>query len=181
MNLILVSLTAAILLLFANQPSAIAGVSEGDPSTVAHVDLDRYLGTWYEIASYPQVFSRGCTGTRAIYAKSDDGNISVTNQCRIGSLDGQQISVTGVARSVDPSNAKLKVRFPGPGEEGDYWIIDLGEDYDYAVVSGPGKQTLWILSRKPSLQVGILTNVLERIEAQGFDLDRLEWTLQRAD
>ena len=127
--------------------------------TVEHVDLQRYLGTWYEIASFPQRFQRGCTATTATYAMRADGQIDVLNRCRKGSLDGPEKSAHGIARVVDRStNAKLKVSFFRPFW-GDYWIVDLAGDYSYAVVGHPSRDYLWILSRTPSMSEATLPRV----------------------
>ena len=111
--------------------------------TVAHVDLSRYLGTWCEIASFPQRFQRGCTATTAIYTPRDDGKIDVLNRCRKDALDGPEKSAHGPARVDHATNAKLEVSFFRPFW-GDYWIIDLADDYSYAVVGHPGRDYLWI-------------------------------------
>src|SRR6059058_4496599 len=101
--------------------------------TVAHVELTRYLGTWYEIASFPQRFQRGCTATKATYSLRADGDIDVVNQCRKASPTGNEDVAKGRARVVDRvSCAKLKVSFFRPFW-GDYWVIDLAPDYSYAV------------------------------------------------
>lgn len=97
--------------------------------TVAHVDLARYLGTWYEIASFPHTLQRGCTATTATYSLRSDGDIDVLNRCRKGSIDGEEKTALGRARVVDRStNAKLEVSFFRPFW-GDYWIIYLDKDY----------------------------------------------------
>jgi apolipoprotein D and lipocalin family protein len=146
--------------------------------TVPRVDLSRYTGTWYEIASFPQSFQEGCTGTTATYTLRDDGDISVVNRCRKGSLQGEEDSAEGVARVADPtSNAKLEVSFFWPFW-GDYWIIDLGSDYEYAVVGHPGRDYLWILSRTPTMDGGTYRGILSRLRAKGYPLDRLRKTLQ---
>ncbi len=149
-------------------------------TTVEHVDLQRYLGTWYEIASFPQRFQRGCTATTATYAMRADGQIDVVNRCRKGSLDGPVKEAHGRARVVDPaSNAKLEVSFFWPFW-GDYWIIDLGADYDYAVVGHPSRDYLWILSRKPTMDAELYASIVRRLEAQGYETDRLQKTTQPA-
>jgi apolipoprotein D and lipocalin family protein len=113
--------------------------------TVSRVELRQYVGTWYDIASFPQRFQRGCTDTTATYTIRADGEIDVLNRCRKGSLDGKEESAQGRARVVDRStNAKLKVSFFRPFW-GDYWIIDLGANYEYAVVGHPSRDYLWIL------------------------------------
>jgi apolipoprotein D and lipocalin family protein len=145
---------------------------------VPSVDLDRYLGTWYEIASYPQRFQEGCTGTTAAYTLRDDGQIDVLNKCRKGSLDGPEDTAEGRARFADSeSNAKLEVSFFWPFW-GDYWIIDLGPDYEYAVVGHPSRDYLWILSRTPTLDDEVYQAILTRLEGQGYPLEPLQKTEQ---
>ncbi len=147
---------------------------------VSKVDLSRYTGTWFEIASYPQTFQEGCTGTTATYTLREDGEVDVINRCRKGSLDGEEDSAEGRARVVDTiTNARLEVTFFWPFW-GDYWIIDLGESYEYAVVGHPGRDYLWILSRTPTLDGAVYQGILDRLQAQGYPLDRLQKTLQPA-
>ena len=147
--------------------------------TVQRVDLSRYVGTWYEIASFPQSFQRGCTGTTATYRLREDGDVDVLNRCRQGSLDGEERSARGRARVVDhASNARLRVSFFRPFW-GDYWIIDLADDYSHAVVGHPGRDYLWILARAPTLDGETYRGILARLRAQGYDTSRLVQTLQR--
>jgi len=145
--------------------------------TVPYVDLSKYLGTWYEIASYPMFFQRGCTATQATYTQREDGLISVLNKCRKNNLNGPWKQAEGVAKVVDlQSNSKLKVKFFLFW--GDYWIIDLGQDYDYAVVSEPRKKYLWILSRSPQMKEDLFKDIMNKLEQKGFDLKRLQLTPQ---
>lgn len=147
--------------------------------TVASVDLSRYLGTWYEIASYPQRFQEGCTATTATYSLRENGDIDVLNRCRRDSLDGEETVAKGVARVVDTTtNARLKVSFFRPFW-GAYWVIDLGSDYEYAVVGHPGRDYLWILSRTPTMDDAVYQGILQRLEAAHYDLERLQRTLQQ--
>ncbi len=148
--------------------------------TVAHVDLSRYLGTWYEIASFPQRFQRGCTATTATYTLRADGDIEVLNRCRNGSIDGKERSALGRARVVDrATNAKLEVSFFRPFW-GDYWIIDLSEDHSYAVVGHPGRDYLWILSRDPTMAEATFQGIVARLQGKGYETSRLVRTLQVA-
>jgi apolipoprotein D and lipocalin family protein len=145
---------------------------------VAQVDLDRYIGTWFEIANFPQRFQQGCTETTATYTVRSDGDIDVLNQCREGSLDGELRSNLGRARVIDrKTNAKLQVSFFRPFW-GDYWIIDLDDDYQYTVVGHPGRDYLWILSRTPTLAEETYRTILERLETRGYDTSRLIRTQQ---
>jgi apolipoprotein D and lipocalin family protein len=146
--------------------------------TVQQVDLNRYLGTWYEIASFPQSFQKGCNATTANYALREDGQIDVVNRCRKGSLEGPEDVARGRARVVDPqTNARLEVSFFRPFW-GKYWIIDLEPEYGFAVVGHPGRDYLWILSRSPSLDPGVYGEIVARLQAQGYETDRLVKTAQ---
>lgn len=146
--------------------------------TVEYVELSRYTGTWYEIAAFPQRFEKGCTGTTATYALRPDGDIDVTNRCRLGSLDGKEKVAHARAWVVDPrTNAKLKVRFFWPFA-GDYWIIDLAEDYSWAVVGHPSRDYLWILARTPTMEEARLQQIVSRAGEKGYETSRLARTLQ---
>jgi apolipoprotein D and lipocalin family protein len=146
--------------------------------TVAHVDVVTYLGTWYEIASFPQSFQRGCTATTATYTLRDDGDIDVMNRCRLGSLGGKEKVALGRARVVDKAtNAKLGVSFFRPFWA-PYWIVDLAQDYSYAVVGHPSRDYLWILSRTSTMSDVTYQRIVARLRGQSFDTSRLVRTLQ---
>lgn len=149
---------------------------------VPQLDLDRFVGRWYEIASFPQHFQKGCVATTANYTRRDDGRIRVENECRDQSFDGDLRRAEGVAWLADPggSQAKLKVRFFWPFY-GDYWVIELDSDYRYAVVGHPSRDYLWILARTPTLDPGVYEALLSRIESHGYDLERLNRTPQPAN
>lgn len=142
---------------------------------VPRVDLARYTGTWYEIARYPHRFQEGCLASTATYTLRDDGRIDVLNVCREEWPKGKLRSAKGVAKVTDPAtNAKLKVSFFRPFW-GDYWIIDLGADYEYAVVGHPSREYLWILSRTPVLAEATVQSILSRLGGLGYDTERLLW------
>ncbi len=145
--------------------------------TVDHVDIDRYMGEWFEIASFPQWFSRNCFNTTAQYTLRDDGRVDVLNECHKGSPTGDISRAKGIARVVNKeTNAELKVSFFWPFS-GDYWIIDLGENYEFAVVSEPHRSTLWILSRSPEIPRETLDRILDRLKnVHKFDLSKLQYT-----
>lgn len=148
-----------------------------DLPVVKNVDLNKYAGTWYEVASFPQRFQKGCTGTTATYILKD-GYVEVVNQCFKDSLNGERNSVKGKAFVVpNTGNAKLKVQFFWPFK-GDYWIIDLDEKYTYAVVGHPNREYLWILSRAPKMDENIYRSIVERVKEKGFDAKKLKVTLQ---
>ena len=156
-----------------------AAVAKAPPlAVVDEVDLDRYLGTWFEIASYPAWFAKNCTGVTAEYSVREGGGITVVNRCHKGAIDGPLKEARGRAKVVDPAtNAKLKVSFFGPFW-GDYWILELDPEYEWVVVGEPKRKYLWILSRTPSLDQDTLDEILSRLPEKGYSRDRLQWTLQ---
>jgi len=146
---------------------------------VQHVDLARYLGTWYEIARLPAWFEKDCTGVTATYSMREDGKIKVVNGCRKGSLDGPAKEAVGKAWVKDKmTNAKLKVMFFWPFA-GNYWIIDLDDkNYQYAVIGDPRRKYLWVLSRTPKMDETLLNGLLDKAKKQGYNLDKLIRTVQ---
>lgn len=142
--------------------------------TVERVELQRYAGTWYEIASLPNRFQRGCTDTTATYGVRDDGRVSVRNDCL---RNDERASIEGVAWPVDDSNARLKVRFFWPFA-GDYQVIALDDDYRWAVVGHPSRDYLWILARTPRIDEDLYEDLISRARAQGFDVAKLVRTEQ---
>lgn len=149
----------------------------GAPATAARVDLARYSGKWYEIASKPMIFQRGCLGTTAEYTAHPDGSIKVENTCR--KADGSIARAVGRAKVVPGSgNAKLKVNFFGPFW-GDYWVLALDEkDYRHALIGGSDRQYLWILSRTPTMDPVVFENLTAIARARGYDLSDLTMTVQ---
>jgi apolipoprotein D and lipocalin family protein len=162
--------------------SLVAAAADKTPPlrAVDHVHLNRYLGKWYEIASFSHWFQKGCVASTATYTLRKNGDIDVLNQCRDKTLDGKLREAKGKAWIVDrQSNAKLKVRFFWPFS-GDYWIIDLDTNYQYAVVGHPNRDYLWILSRSPQMDPAIYNGIIERLRDQHYDVNRLNKTLQPA-
>ena len=146
--------------------------------TVAQVDLKSYAGKWYEIASFPQRFQKGCTCTTAEYTPTDKGYIIVENRCNKDSVNGRQSYIKGEAFvEKNSGNTKLNVQFFWPFT-GKYWIIDLADDYNYAVVSNPNKKNLWILSRTPKMNENTYQQITNRLKEKGFDLSKLQKTKQ---
>ena len=138
-------------------------------TTVPSVDLKRYAGTWYEIASYPQFFERGCTNVKATYTPKD-GYIEVYNQ---SVKNGKPNDIKGKAFVVsNAESAKLKVQFFWPFKA-DYWIIDLANDYSWAVVSDPKRSTLWILSRSSKMNENIYNNLIDKLVKNEFKKEKI--------
>ena len=146
--------------------------------TVTYVDLNKYSGKWYEIASYPQRFQKGCHCTTAEYTFSAKGYVIVENRCNRDSVNGKLSYIKGNAFVENNSgNAKLKVQFFWPFK-GKYWIIDLASDYSYAVVSHPNKKYLWILSRTSKMDDTVYQQIISRLKSKGFDLSKIKKTEQ---
>jgi apolipoprotein D and lipocalin family protein len=151
-----------------------AGAAADKPlATVPSVDLEKYMGRWYEIASFPQSFQKGCHCTTAEYSMTDKGYVRVVNTCRKDSAEGKVKKANGKAFIVAGSgNAKLRVQFFWPFR-GDYWIIDLAPDYSYAVVGEPGRKYLWILGRTPTMDEALYQEIVARTAAKDFDVSKL--------
>ncbi len=183
-----VILLASIIL--ANALSGAAfGQSSATPTppaltTVERVDLPRYIGKWHEIALLPNRFQAQCIAdTTATYAMKDNGNIEVTNRCKLA--DGKYETVIGEAKLAKSDNTtKLKVRFAPwylswlPQVWGNYWVIKLEPNYQYAVVSEPDRKMLWILSRTPNMNAETLSSIKTELTAKGFDMTKLQLTPQ---
>ena len=162
-----------IVILLVNGCSSVPNKSFPELQVVPYVNIERYLGKWYEIALYPNWFEKECFRSTAFYEKLENGQIKVTNQCHMNGPDGELNKAIGIASIADnKTNAKLKVQFFWPFK-GDYWIIDLDKDYQYAIVSEPDRQYLWILSRSPTMDTQMLESLKVKIREKGFDLNYL--------
>ncbi len=172
----------APLALLAILVSTVAGCVSAHPplETVSRVDLSRYLGRWYEIARCPAWFEKDCVGATAEYSLNPDGTVKVVNSARLRTLDSPVKTAVGRARVVEATTqAKLKVAF-FLFFEGDYWILELGENYDYVVIGEPSRKYLWILSRTPRMDETLYQQILSRLPAKDYDPARLIRTLQPA-
>ena len=145
---------------------------------VSFVDLQRYLGTWYEIATTPSFQQAACTNTQAEYTfNEDEGWVDVLNSCRAGSADGRLQEIRGRAELVDTdTQAKLAVVFFN--QRSPYWVVALDGDegdapYRWAVVSVPGSQTIWILARTPQITDAARQEINDHLESRGFPIERL--------
>ncbi len=163
-----------------------SGSSAHPLQTVSYVDLERYSGKWYEIAKFPNRFQRNCNEATAEYTPLSNGKIVVHNACK-NLKTGRIKDIVGIAKVKDSeTNAKLSVsflpawlRWTGIGL-GKYWIIDLEQNYQYAVVSEPKRKYLWILSRTPSLDRKTYDSILEKIASQRLEVKRIEFSRENA-
>lgn len=174
-----------LLLLSINPSQAIAQKSDQSVRATASLDVPRYQGTWYEIAKFPNWFQKKCiANTKATYTAKPDGNLRVLNSCK--TAGGDTSEAEGLARQIGAKDSsKLEVRFAPawlsflPLVWGDYWVIDLDPQYQLAVVSDPRREYLWILSRTPQLDPKVYRDVLNRLQQQQFDIQKLELTPQK--
>lgn len=160
----------------------VAGCATPDnsPAVAEHVEIERYVGTWYEQGHLEMRQQKGCHGTTATYGVRDDGALSVINRCHDGSWDGEVKEAEAKAWIADPeqSMAKLKVQFFWPFR-GDYWIVDLDESYQWAIVGTPGRDYLWLLTREPIVPQDDYDMLVARARAKGYPVEDLIRTPQR--
>ena len=161
--------------------------NEAPVKTIPSLDVPRYMGTWYEIAKFPNWFQKKCVAnTKAEYSIRADGNLKVLNSCKTAS--GEITDAEGTAKQVGAKDSpKLLVRFAPawlsflPMVWGDYWVIELDPQYQVAAVSDPKREYLWILSRTPQLDKKVYEELLQRLQSQQFDVRKLELTTQTSN
>jgi len=165
--------------------TAIKGLASKEAlTTIRALDVPRYMGTWYEISKFPNWFQKKCVGyTKAEYSLKADGNVQVINRCMLES--GEMNQAIGTARQLGmASSPKLEVRFAPswlsfiPAVWGDYWIIDLDDNYQLVAVSEPTREYLWVLSRTQKVNQKSYDDLLGRLARKGFDVHKLEVTKQ---
>jgi apolipoprotein D and lipocalin family protein len=151
--------------------------SDAPLDVASNVDLSRFQGKWYEIARLPRATQTDCHGTTEFYTQGADGTLALVNQCNVGATDGPLKTVTMTARVPDTSTP-AKLALDVGGYSGDYWILEVGSSYEYAVIGHPSRLYLWILSRTPALDSSTVQGVLERAQSQHFDTSGLLYTPQ---
>lgn len=149
---------------------------------VERVEPARYLGAWYEIGTFVIPFQSACTGSTAAYGAIDPQTISVRNRCLLGGLDGDPYVIEGTATIENDTTTRLSVSFFGT-RGAPYWVVELdGQEgsalYDWAVVSGPGQASLWILHRTPTMGDALLAPIVDRLSERGYDVGQISWTVQ---
>lgn len=171
-------IASAILALAGCANSGTGSIPKPPPQTM-QVDLQRYQGTWYELARLPMFFQRNCVQSEAHYGLRDDGRIDVTNRCR--DKDGEWIEAKGFAEpQVEGKTDKLWVRFDNWASKilpikGDYWVIYRDEDYRVALVGHPQHKYLWLLSRTPEIDQETRDKLLSVAREQGYVTSDLIW------
>jgi len=158
-----------------------SGSSGENPKTVGRVDLERYQGTWYELARLPMFFQRNCVRSQAEYQLREDGRVAVTNRCETAGGEWEQAQ--GVAFAQQPGQTdKLWVRFDNwfstlfPSlAKGHYWILYLDDDYSVALVGSPDRDYLWLLSRAEKVDTQTRDKLLEEARKRGYDTSKLIW------
>ena len=153
-----------------------------DKTVVKELDLYKYLGTWYEIARYNHRFERGLVGVTANYSMRDDGKIKVINSGYKDSLSGEYSEATGKAKIPDPENepSKLKVSFFWIFY-GDYYVLELEENYQWAIIGSRSDNYLWILSRSPQMDNNVYQECLDKLTKRGYDVSKLIKVEQKRD
>ena len=183
-RVLLVSILGALLLGLGSS-QAIAQQGDQAVKTITSLDVPRYIGTWYEIAKFPNWFQKKCvSNTKAVYTAKPDGNLRVLNSCK--TAGGETSEAEGLARQIGAKDSpKLEVRFAPewlsflPLVWGDYWVIDIDPQYQVAAVSDPRREYLWVLSRTPQLDPKVYADLLQRLKQQQFDIQKLELTSQK--
>jgi apolipoprotein D and lipocalin family protein len=141
------------------------------------VDLSRFQGKWYEIARLPRTTQTDCHGTTAFYTQAADGSLGLVNQCNVGGPTGP-LKTVAMSATVPDRTVPAKLALDVGGYTGDYWILEVGSNYEYAVVGHPSRLYFWILSRAPTLDTTTVEGVLERAKNNHFDTTALEFTPQ---
>lgn len=156
---------------------ALAGCGHEPLEVAPHVDLQRFQGTWFEIAKLPRSTQADCTATTARYTLGADGDLVLQNECHLGQPSGP-LKTHAMRAKVGDASEPAKLSLDIGGFYGEYWILEVGDDYEYAVVGTPSRASLWILARTRSLDPGTMRGIVDRATAKKFDASRLEYTKQ---
>ena len=169
----------SILFAFAFAAACAVSACQSDPplDVAPSVNLSQLQGKWYEIARLPRTTEVDCHGTTAFYTQAPDGSLSLVNQCNVGSATGT-LQTVAMTATVPDSSVPAKLALNVGGYTGDYWILEVGSNYEYAVVGHPSRLYLWILSRTPTLDATVMSGILSRADSEHFDTSQLEYTPQ---
>ena len=155
--------------------------SEAPPTTAGQVDLERYQGTWYELARLPMFFQRNCLESEANYRLQDDASVAVINRCRTTDGDWQQAVGQAVVQEPERTD-RLWVRFDNwfsrlfpQLTRGHYWILFLDDDYQSVLVGSPDREYLWLMARTPQVSAPVRDRLLKEAQARGYLTESLVW------
>ena len=150
-----------------------------DKTVVKELDIEKYLGRWYEIARYDHRFERGLVGVTATYTLREDGKLKVVNSGFEETLNGLKSEATGKAKIPNPNiPSKLKVSFFW-FFYGDYFVLELDKNYLWAVIGSNSDEYLWILSRTPQMDESLYSQILDKLTKRGYDIIKLIKVKQR--
>jgi apolipoprotein D and lipocalin family protein len=142
-----------------------------------NVDLSRFSGKWYEIARLPRTTQTDCHGTTAFYTQNSDGTLTFVNQCNVGAQAGP-VKTISMSASVPDTTVPAKLALNIAGMTGDYWILEVDSNYQYAVIGHPSRLYFWILSRAPTLDTATVQGIVSRAQSNHFEMSQLEYTPQ---
>jgi apolipoprotein D and lipocalin family protein len=157
--------------------AAVACSSDPPLDVASNVDLSRFQGKWYEIARLPRTTQTDCHGTTAFYTQGSDGALTFVNQCNVGGATGP-LKTVSMSAKVPDQGVPAKLALDVGGYTGDYWILEVGSNYEYAVVGHPSRLYFWILSRTPTLDPTTMQGVLGRAQSNHFDTTQIQYTPQ---
>ncbi len=172
-----VVLAVSALLLLAHPSALLAAAFTPAPAPTKPVELQRYVGRWYEVARVPNHFERGkgCDAPTADYLQDAKGAVTVVQTCHENAPNGPEKVYHATAQILDPgTNAKFKLTFYVLLTK-EYWVLDHAQDYKWAIVGDPTGKFLWFFSRQPILAAGFKEAMLARAKALGYDTGRLEF------
>ena len=170
-------LRTLLLILILGLLAGCSGIPDNPPKTMTHINLKRYMGTWYEIASLPAPFQKNCFCTQAHYQLKQD-HLAITNRCRKGSKTAQWEDATANGHVVpDSGNSQFKITFFWPFKA-NYWILYVSPDYQQAVVGTPDRKYLWLLARQKQISSSDFKHLKRIAKRRGYDLDQLSTTPQ---
>ena len=162
-------------------PAAIGcGSSDAGLDVAQSVDLSKMQGKWYEIARLPRTTQTDCHGTTAFYSQNADGSMNLVNQCNVGGPSGP-LNTVAMSATVPDAKVQAKLALNVGGYTGDYWILEVGANYEYVVVGHPSRLYLWVLSRTSTLDSTTMQGILDRAKSAQFDTSQLLYTPQPPD
>lgn len=158
----------------------VLGCANQEPSVAQNLELERFQGRWYEVARIPRDYDQRCHDTTADYRLVAPGKLELHHQCRLRSPSGSLSEFVAPA-TVDDPNVPAKLTLDLGLYRGAYWVLDVGKDYDYALVGHPSLTMLWVLSREKTLPADVLERLEQRASREGYDRDALVMTPMSRD